>query len=412
MNHSLDRQHFRCLDKEDPLAGFRERFCMPDEVIYLDGNSLGPLPRSAPGRAAELIEKEWGEGLIRSWNTHGWVNLPTRLGDKLAPLIGADNGEVLVCDSTSVNLFKLAAAALGLAPGRQTIISEQGNFPTDLYMLEGLESFSASPARLRTESRENLLQAIDGDTALVVLTHVHYKTGALWDLAEVTRRAHGRGALVLWDLSHSTGALPVDLNQAGADFAVGCGYKYLNGGPGAPAYLFVARRHHGQLDNPLSGWFGHAEPFRFEERYRPATGVGRMQCGTPPVIAAALLETGMDVVLSADMRQLRRKSMALGQHFIDLVAAHCPEFRLASPPRPELRGSQVSFHHEQGYAIVQALIERGVIGDFREPDILRFGLAPLYTRYIDVHDAVMALAEVMVSRAWDQPRFQRRAAVT
>ncbi|WP_375057490.1 kynureninase [Zobellella sp. DQSA1] len=410
---TLTRDHLALLDRDDPLAPYRQQFELEEGLLYLNGNSLGALPGAARRRAAEVVEQEWGRGLIRSWNTHDWINLPERVGDKIARLIGAERGEVVVADSTSVNLFKLAAAALEMRPGRGKIVSEPGNFPTDLYILQGLERFRPG-VRLETAPREELETLIDEDTALVVLTHVHYKSGEMFDMAALTARAQAVGALMLWDLSHSAGAVPVDLNGAGADFAVGCGYKYLNGGPGAPGFLFVARRHQEAFRQPLSGWFGHANPFAMQDRFEPAAGIRRGLCGTTGVLATSVLEVGVELMVSADMGQIRAKSRRMGEIFIELVEWHCRDFGfgLASPRDAERRGSQVSFTHEQGFAIMQALIARNIIGDFRAPDILRFGFTPLYTRYVDLWDTVQALAEVMRREEWKQPEFRKLTAVT
>jgi kynureninase len=410
----LTRDHFTRLDQQDSLAAFQQEFELPAGHIYLNGNSLGVLPRAAKARAREVVEQEWGQGLIRSWNTADWISLPRRVGDKIAGLIGADAGEVVVADSTSVNLFKLAAAAVKLRPGRSKILSEPGNFPTDLYILQGLEAFMDGGVQLNTVHRDEILPAIDEDTALVVLTQVHYKSGSMFDMAAITARAHEMGALVLWDLSHSAGAVPVALNDVGADFAIGCGYKYLNGGPGAPGFLFVARRHQAQLQQPLSGWFGHASPFQMRDDYEPAPGIERTLCGTTPVIGASLLEVGVDIMASADMVLVREKSLQMGQLFIELVEQRLGDhgFGIASSKNPALRGSQVSLTHEQGFAIMQALIARNIIGDFRAPDILRFGFTPLYVRFVDLWDCVDALVDIMATRDWDQAAYRQLTAVT
>ncbi len=408
------RPDCEALDRSDPLAPFRDRFVLPEGVLYLDGNSLGPLPRAAVERMRRVVEEEWGRDLIRSWNLHGWIDLPRRVGDKIARLVGAEPGEVVVADSTSVDLFKVAAAALELRPGRRAIVSERDNFPTDLYVLEGLARQLGRGHELRAVGREEVPGAVDDDVALVVLTQVDYRSGALWDLAETTRAVQERGALVLWDLCHSAGALPVDLGGAGADLAVGCGYKYLNGGPGAPAFLYAARRHQESLRNPIQGWLGHAEPFAFERSFRPAPGIDRFQGGTPPVLSLAALDAALDVFAGVDMEALRAKSIALGDLFLERVEARCGGLGLevACPRDGKARGSQVALHHPQGYAVVQALGARGVIGDFRTPDVLRFGLAPLYLRYADVWDAVEHLAEVLERREWDRPELRRRSKVT
>ncbi|MFC1465326.1 MAG: kynureninase [Candidatus Brachytrichaceae bacterium NZ_4S206] len=402
------------LDARDPLASFRDRFHLPEGVIYLDGNSLGPLPGVARCRLAQVIEAEWGDGLIRSWNAAGWIELPRRVGDKLARLIGAQPGEVIVADSTSINLFKVLAGALGLRPGRRYIVSERDNFPTDLYMVQGLIALLGGDYQLKLVEGDEIADAIDGDTAVVMLTHVNYRTGHMHDMADITRRAHACGALAIWDLAHSAGAVPVDLNEAQADFAVGCGYKYLNGGPGAPAFIFVAQRHQADFRQPLSGWLGHAHPFAFEAHYRPAEGIARALCGTPPILSLAALECGVDIALEAPMPAVRAKSLALTDLFIGLVERRCEShgLRLITPREHDRRGSQVCFAHPEAFPIMQALIARGVIGDFRAPDILRFGFAPLYVRYADVWDAVHILVEVLESRTWDRPEFRRWGKVT
>lgn len=408
----LSRSDFEALDRDDPLSQYRDRFDLPEEVIYLDGNSLGVLPKATKARLRDVVEEEWGKGLIRSWVGSDWINLPRRVGDKIASFIGAKAGEVIVCDSTSVNLFKLAAAAVKMNPGKSKILSEPGNFPTDLYVLQGLVEFLQGQVELVTVPREQIEAAIDDDTALVVLTHVHYKSGEMYDMSAMTRTAHEKSALILWDLSHSAGAVPVDLNAADADFAVGCGYKYLNGGPGAPAFLYVAERHQALLRQPLSGWFGHANPFEFIDRYEPAPGIERSLCGTPGVIAISALEIGVDIMASVNQQRLREKSIMLGELFIRLIESQCPEFEILSPRDSGQRGSQVSLGHEHGYAIMQALIHHNVIGDFRAPNVLRFGFTPLYLRYVDIWDSVDVLVEIMETKSWDCDAFRTRSAVT
>jgi kynureninase len=411
---SLSRADLVALDAADPLAAARRAFTLPKGVVYLDGNSLGPLPSAAAARVAEVVEREWGDGLIRSWNAAGWIDAPARIGDKIARVIGAGPGEVLVCDSTSINLFKALAAAVDLAPGRRTIVSERENFPTDLYMMQGLVGLLGDRVALRVVSADEIETALDHDTAVLALTHVNYRSGAMHDMVALTRRAHERGALTVWDLSHSAGAMALDVRAAGVDFAVGCGYKYLNGGPGAPAFIYVAERHHARFRQPLSGWLGHAEPFAFEGAYRPALGIARCLVGTPPIVSLAALETGVDLLLDQDLAAVRAKSERLTDVFICLVEERCAGHGLVvlSPRAAAARGSQVSVRHPDGYPVMQALIARGVIGDFRAPDILRFGLAPLYIRYVDVWDAVTVLAGVLDTRAWDAPEFHRRSAVT
>ena len=404
----LDRA--REMDAADPLAGYRERFDLPEGVIYLDGNSLGALPKATPARLEQVVRGEWGRDLIRSWNSAHWIDLPQRVGAKIAPLIGARPDEVIACDSTSVNLFKLIAAALAMRPGRKVILSEPGNFPTDLYMIAGLEAQGLATRRLA--ERDKLAEALDDDVALLLLTHVHYKTGALHDMAALTEAAHAAGALVLWDLSHSGGALPVDLNRCKADFAVGCGYKYLNGGPGAPAYAFVAERHHVALEQPLTGWMGHATPFAFTDDYAPAPGVARLLCGTPPILGLVALEVGVDLVAEIGVDRLYAKSQALSTFLLQCFEEAGVALELVSPPDPAQRGSQLSFRHPEAYALCQALIARGVIGDFRAPDVLRLGFAPSYLRFEDMALAAEELADILATGAWDRPEFRRRAAVT
>jgi len=410
----LTRAACAALDADDPLAPFREEFHLPDGVIYLDGNSLGPLPKATPERLRQAVAQEWGTGLIRSWNDAGWIDLPFSLGDRIGRLIGAGPGTVAVADSTSVNVFKQLAAALTLRPGRRVIVSEATNFPTDLYMAQGLAALLDRGHELRLVTAEQVPAALGPDVAVVMLTHVDYRTGAMHDMASVTRAVHGAGALMLWDLAHSAGAVPVDLDGAGADLAIGCGYKFLNGGPGAPAFLYVSEALQETYRQPLTGWLGHADPFAFEPGYRPAAGIARATTGTPPILAMRALEVGVDQMLRAPLAALRAKSLALAETFMAAVAQEAGEygFRLLTPADPARRGSQVSYAHEGGYAIMQALIARGVIGDFRAPDILRFGLCPLYVRHADIWDAVQALVSVMRSGEWQDSRFARRGKVT
>ncbi|HEX9259481.1 MAG TPA: kynureninase, partial [Acidimicrobiales bacterium] len=377
---TVTRDDAVALDREDPLAHCRSRFHLPSGVIYLNGNSLGALPVGVAKRVDDLIEREWGDALSRSWNG-SWWDAPRRVGDKVATLIGAEPGEVVVGDSTSVNLYKLVAAALRLRPGRDVIVTEEANFPTDLYIAQSIAAQQG--ATIRFADPADVAAAFDDDVALVMLTHVNYRTGAMHDLDAVTAQAHLCGALMLWDLCHSAGAVPVDLNGARADLAVGCGYKYLNGGPGAPAFLFVAERHQAAIRSPLSGWMGHAEPFAFEERYRPNAGVRAMLCGTPPILGLAALEVGLDLQLAADRRAVEAKGQALCRLFIELVESRCADHGLvlAGPRDMAERGLHVSFAHPDAHAIVQAMIAHGVIGDFRDPDIARFGFSPLYLSY-------------------------------
>ncbi len=402
------------LDAADPLRVFRARFALPDGTIYLDGNSLGCLPKATPPRLTELLREEWGQNLIGSWNSAGWVEAPQRIGDKIGRLLAADEGEVVACDSTSINVFKALCAALSCNAGRGTILSERGNFPTDVYMMQGLEALSNRRVTAKLVEGDDVLEAIDGDTAAVLLTQVHYRTGRVRDMAATTRAIQAKGALAIWDLSHSAGAIPVDLNAANADFSVGCGYKFINGGPGAPGYIFAAKRHHAAAMPALSGWFGHARPFDFVDAYEPAPGIGRFLVGTPPILGLASLEMGVDLMLEADMAELRAKSIAMGRLFVSRMEPLCDRhgFALVSPEDPEARGSQISYAHPEAYPIVRALIARGVVGDFRAPDVLRFGLTPLYTSFGEVAEAVDAIAAVMDEGAWDRPEFKVRTAVT
>lgn len=403
---TADEAH--ALDAADPLRGFRARFALPEGVIYLDGNSLGPLTHAAADAMAEMVGEQWGKRLIRGWN-EGWIDAPNRIGDKIAQLVGAAPGEVLACDSTSANLYKLIVAALRRDPARRVIVSEAGNFPTDLHIAEG--AVQAVPgATLRVVQRAELAAAIDGDTALLLLTHVHYQTAERFDMAAWTARAHAAGALTLWDLSHSAAAVPVDLNGCGADLSVGCGYKYLNGGPGAPAWLFVAARHQAHLANPLSGWMGHAAPFAFEDDYAPAPGIRRWLAGTPPILGLAALEAGIDLMLEADEAAIATKSAAL----FDALAAIGDALGLecVSPRDPVQRGSHIGFRHPHAYELCQALIARGVIGDFRTPDILRLGITPLYLSYGDVVRAGDILADLLATGDWRAPEYAVRQEVT
>jgi len=416
-----DREQCLALDRADRLAPLREQFALPPGLIYLDGNSLGALPTATTGRVAQTLRDEWGNGLIGSWNAADWIGMPRRIGDKIARLVGAAPGELLVADSTSVNLYKALSAAIAIVnpagSTRTLIVSEHDNFPTDLYIAESLaRQHGLEPRLVDAAAIESVL---DERSAVLMLTEVNYRTGALHDMDALTRAAHEVGALAVWDLSHSAGALPVDLHRAGADFAVGCGYKYLNGGPGAPAFVWVHPRHAERFRQPLSGWMGHAAPFEFAPGYRPAAGIARYLCGTPPIVAMAALECGVDTLLAAEpfggVAALRRKSLALSELFIELVAARCAGhgLELVTPRDPARRGSQVCLSRaDGGYAIVQALIARGVVGDFRVPDILRFGFAPLYVRFADVWDAVEQLRDVLASRAWQRPEFAQRNLVT
>ena len=397
----------RALDAADPLGFARARFALPDRLIYLDGNSLGALPVASAQRVARTIQDEWGRDLIASWDKHGWIDQSARLAAMLAPIVGAGADEISVGDSTSINLAKLLGAALKARPGRRVILSETGNFPTDLYI-----AAAAPGAELRTVATEEIEAALTDAVAVVMLTHVDYRSAAVHDMAAMTRAAHEVGALALWDLSHSAGAVELDLAGSGADLAVGCGYKYLNGGPGAPAFLFVARALQEQLANPLPGWFGHADPFAFEPDYRPAPGIARFTTGTPSIIAMAALEAGLASFDGIAMADLAAKSRRLSELFRAEIEARCPELVLASPTDPMDRGSHLVFAHDQAYPLMQALIARDVVGDYREPNLVRFGFAPLYNRFEEMVRAAAIVAEVLATREWDDARFHERAKVT
>ena len=422
-------QDCRALDAQDPLRTLRQQFTLPEGVIYLDGNSLGVLPTTAAARVAEAVTAEWGQGLIRSWNSAGWFELPQRLGNKIARLIGAAPGEVVATDSTSINLYKVLSAALHIAaqdaPTRKVIVSERSNFPTDLYIAEAL--CRERGFRLQLVEPEEITAALTREVAVLMLTHVNYRTGAMHDMAAVTAAAHAAGALTVWDLAHSAGAVPVDLTAAKADFSIGCGYKYLNGGPGAPAFVWVNPKHADRFWQPLAGWWGHAAPFEFTPDYRPAAGISRYLCGTQPILSMTALECGLDTVLAAEalggMQALRKKSLALTDLFIQLVEERCAGhgLGLATPREHAQRGSQVCLTRTEGaYAIVQALIARGVIGDFRAGDggagkhldILRFGFTPLYIGFEDVWNAVEHLKQVLETAQWRKPEFNQKHAVT
>ncbi|OLY76636.1 kynureninase [Pseudomonas sp. ATCC PTA-122608] len=413
------RTHCLTLDAQDPLAPLRNQFALPAGVIYLDGNSLGARPVAALARAQAVIAEEWGNGLIRSWNSAGWADLSQRLGNRLAPLIGARDGEVVITDTTSINLFKVLSAALTVqrerAPSRKVIVSEASNFPTDLYIAEGLTELLQQGYSLRlVNSPDELPQAIDQDTAVVMLTHVNYKTGYMYDMQAQTALSHECGALTIWDLAHSAGAVPIDLHQAGADYAIGCTYKYLNGGPGSQAFVWVNPALVDVVTQPLSGWFGHTRQFAMESRYAPSQGIARYLCGTQPITSLAMVECGLDIFAQTDMASLRTKSLALTDLFIELVESRCAahELTLITPREHARRGSHVSFEHPEGYAVIQALIARGVIGDYREPRIMRFGFTPLYTSFAEVWDAVEILGEILDQKTWDEPQFKVRHSVT
>lgn len=405
----------RALDAADPLAAFKAQFEMPESTIYLDGNSLGPMTKSVPEEMARAVREEWGQGLISSWNAAGWWELPLTLGRKLGPILGAADGQVVVSDSTSVNIYKTLQAGLAMRPGRPVIVTEGGGFPTDLYITEGaMQGRPDLSRRLLGENGADLDAVLDDDVAVVLLSHVDYRTGELFDMAGITARVQAAGAIMIWDLCHSAGIVPVALDACNVDLAIGCTYKYLNGGPGSQSWIYAAERHHGNIRQPLSGWWGHAAPFAFEQSYRPEPGIKAFLCGSQAILSMRALSASLDVMDGVDLNQVRTKSMQLTDLFITLVEQKCAEygFGLFSPRDAARRGSQVALTHEDGYAIVQALIARGVVGDFRMPNILRFGFAPLYISHEDVWNAVAILKDIMDGGAWRAPEFAVRAAVT
>jgi kynureninase len=411
---ALSRDACIARDAGDPIAALRDRFVIPDGVIYLDGNSLGPMPRAAATTLRHTIEQEWGQDLIKSWNSAGWFDLPLRLGDRVGALIGAAPGQSVVCDTTSVNLYKAVHAAIGLRPGRDVVIAEAASFPTDLYIIEGAIGSAGRPMRRRLVGVDgpSVEALLDERVAVVVLSHVDYRSGALLDLAGITEQVHKAGALMVWDLCHSAGVIEVGFDRNAIDFAVGCTYKYLNGGPGSPAFISVAKAHQAAARHPLSGWWGHAAPFAFDRDFRPDAGIKRFLCGTPPIISLRGVDAALDALQGVDVAALRQKSLALTELFMARVAALLPALEILTPRQPSLRGSQVAIAFEQGYSIIQAMIERGVIGDFREPDVMRFGFAPLYLRFRDVWDAAEMLADCIRTEPWRDPRYAPRLAVT
>jgi kynureninase len=394
------------------FAATKRQFHLPKGLIYLDGNSLGPLPKTAAARVAQAITGEWGEMLIRGWNKAGWMEMPTKVGNRVARLIGAEVGHVVMGDTLSIKVYQALASALQLAPDRRVILSDTGNFPSDLYMAQGLAQTLGADYRLKTVAPEAVLAAIDETVAVVMITEVDYRSGRRHDMAALSKRAHDVGALIVWDLAHSAGAFPLNVAEDGADFAVGCSYKYLNSGPGGPAFIYVAPRHANKVQPALSGWLGHDAPFAFDPDYRPAAGVERMRVGTPPILQLAALEAALDIWDTVDLHDLRVACLSLGDRFIAGVEAACPTLRLVTPRAHDQRGSQISFAHPEGYAIMQALIAQGVIGDFRAPDILRFGITPLFVGVGEIDGAIAALSQIMASGSWDRPEFKARAKVT
>ncbi|WP_068547826.1 kynureninase [Thalassotalea crassostreae] len=402
-------------DKQDEIACFRDEFSLPEHDIYMSGNSLGAMPKKAMAKAEQVILDQWGTSLIKSWNIHGWFTLSQTIGDTLATTIGADAGEVVVTDATGINIFKVLAAALTLNPTRKKIVMEGSNFPTDNYTAQGLVKLLGDKHEIVfAETEQGILDAIDDSVAVVCLTQVHYKSGRLLDMKTITEKTQQCGAISVWDLCHSGGALPIDLNACNVDFAIGCTYKYYNGGPGSPAFVFCAKRHQGKALQPLTGWYSHQAPFAFERDYRPADNINQMLSGTQAIVSLAMSEIGIDISARADIYKLREKSLNLSDLFIELIAQECADFNfnVITPKQRERRGSQVAMSHENGYEIVQALIKAGVMGDFRAPDTLRFGLTPLYLRYVDVYDAVARLKNIMQNETYKQAEFNQRQAVT
>jgi len=411
----MSPDEIRELDRLDPLAAKRDLFALPEGVVYLDGNSLGALPLSVRQRAAQIVDQQWGRDLVTSWNTHAWIDLPVTVGEKIAPLLGAAAGQVICCDSISVNLFKLLAAALQMRRDRHVVVSQDDNFPADLYIAEGLGGLDTNRSlELRLVADAGIENALDDSVAVLMLTHVNYRSGKIHDMQRLTRLAHDKGIMVIWDLAHSAGAVPLALDDCGVDFAVGCGYKYLNGGPGAPAFIYAAQRHQHRIKQPLSGWMGHAAPFEFGRQYRAAPGVRQFLCGTPPILSMGALDAALDVFAGVDMQELRDKSRKLGDLFLELAGASgcLAGFELVSPADSALRGSQLALAHPRAFAICQAMIDKGVIADFRAPDVLRLGFAPLYLRYIDVARSVEVLADVMVNKSYTQERYSTQQKVT
>lgn len=402
------------LDEKDPLADEAAKYYLPDGVLYFAGHSLGALPLAAQKRVASVIRDEWGEQLVGGWNSAGWYSSPSRVGAKFAPLIGADTDEVTIADSTSVNLFKSIIAAMGLNPQRKVCLTDRDIFPSDLYVMQGIEEVLGDRFTLKAVQRDCILEEIGDDTALVVLSHVDYRTGDLFDMQNITQQVHEKGGLVLWDLCHSAGIFDIRLNEAQVDFAVGCGYKFLNGGPGAPSYVYVAKRHQENISQPLSGWMGHANPFAFDETYESAPGIRRMLCGTPSIIAMSCFEAALDQLLPVPIEAIQDKSRKLTRLFIELMKERCADFgfTLISSENDDIRGSQISYTHEQGYAIMQALISSNVIGDFRAPDCMRFGVSPLYLSYLDIWRAIDTIKIIMETETWRKFQGQKKEVVT
>ena len=413
--NKIKLEDLKYLDKQDPLSRYREEFFLPKNTIYFDGNSLGPVPTKTIKNLNKTINEEWGKDLINSWNKANWINLPQALGDKIAPLLGAKSGEVVVVDSTSLNLFKVLTSALRLNKNRKKVVSESTNFPSDLYILEGVNGMLNNHYECQLIDDDiNFEKYIDSSTAVVMLSHINYKTGRISDMKKITDYAHQQGALVVWDLSHSVGVIPMDLHNIGVDFAVGCTYKHLNGGPGAPGFLYVHSDLIAIVSQPLSGWLGHSDPFAFETKYTPANNINKFICGTPSILSYKAVESALDIFDEISLEQVREKSIQLSELFIKLIQQECGDFgfELFSPIDAALRGSQISYKHENAYPIMQSLISRGIIGDYREPNILRFGISPLYMRHEDVWSAIICLKNIMQSNEWDSSNFKIRNYVT
>lgn len=415
-SNSLSLQHeAETLDTDDPIANIKYRFEIPQNTIYLDGNSLGALSKDAKQRAREVIDTQWGKDLITSWNKHNWIELPLQVGEKIAPLIGAGAGQTVCCDSISVNLFKLLSGAIAMQKGRRKVVSQTDNFPTDLYMVQGLQQqLGADKCQMVMVDEDSIESSLDESVAVLLLTHVNFRSGKIHDMKNITQLAHERGILVIWDLAHSAGVLDVQLDQCNVDFAVGCGYKYLNGGPGAPAFIYIAKHLQGRFSQPLSGWMGHRSPFDFSPQYHASEGINQCLAGTPSILSMSVLDASLDVFESISMQQVRTKSIGLGDFFQECLAQFelIDEFEFASPLDSNQRGSQVALAHDYAYAICQALIESGVVTDFRSPNILRFGFAPLYISYTDIQKACEILRQIMVEKTYQQARFHERSVVT
>lgn len=412
----ISLQLLQQLDQQDPLAEKRNAFVLPENTVYLDGNSLGAMPKVAAERAQQVLAQQWSQDLIKSWNSHSWIDLPGVVGEKIARLVGAGSGQLICCDSTSVNLFKVLSSAMLMQQGRSIVLSQQSNFPTDLYMVQGLASLLGDQhCQLQLVADESdIATQLSTDVAVLLLTQVDFRTGRLLDMQRLTELAHAKGILVIWDLAHSAGALPIALDACNVDFAVGCGYKYLNGGPGAPAFVYAAARHHRVLRQPLTGWLGHSSPFTFDKHYQKAPGIAQFLTGTPPIISMSVLDAALTVFADVDMEQLRAKSLALSGCFQQLVQQHdsLQELNLLTPQQPAERGSQLAYQHPKAYALCQALIQHGVIADFRAPNILRLGFTPLYLRYVDIWQAVTTLAELVKSGEYLKPQYAVKNKVT